>query len=32
MAGLFERLKAGLKRTADGLVGRIDTLVLGKKP
>ncbi len=31
MAGLFERLKAGLKRTADGLVGRIDTLVLGKK-
>ena len=31
MAGLFERLKNGLKRTADGLVGRIDTLVLGKK-
>lgn len=31
MAGLFERLKAGLKRTTDGLVGRIDALVLGKK-
>lgn len=31
MAGLFERLKAGLKRTADGLMGRIDALVLGKK-
>ncbi len=31
MASLFERLKAGLKRTTDGLVGRIDTLVLGKK-
>ena len=29
--GLFERLKAGLKRTTDGLVGRIDALVLGKK-
>lgn len=27
----FERLKFGLKRTKDGLVGRIDTLVLGKK-
>ena len=31
MAGLFERLKAGLKRTTEGLVGRIDALVLGKK-
>lgn len=31
MAGLFERLKAGLKRTTDGLMGRIDALVLGKK-
>jgi len=29
--GLFERLKAGLKKTTDGLVGRIDQLVLGKK-
>ncbi len=29
--GLFDRLKAGLKRTTDGLVGRIDALVLGKK-
>ncbi len=29
--GFFERLKSGLKRTADGLVGRIDTLLLGKK-
>jgi fused signal recognition particle receptor len=29
--GLFDRLKAGLKKTTDGLVGRIDTLVLGKK-
>jgi len=29
--GLFERLKSGLKKTKDGLVGRIDTLVLGKK-
>lgn len=29
--GLFDRLKAGLKRTTDGLVGRIDVLVLGKK-
>jgi fused signal recognition particle receptor len=28
---LFERLKAGLKKTTDGLVGRIDALVLGKK-
>jgi fused signal recognition particle receptor len=30
-AGFFERLKLGLKKTKDGLVGRIDTLVLGKK-
>ena len=29
--GFFERLKLGLKRTKDGLVGRIDALVLGKK-
>src|SRR6266568_6313859 len=29
--GLFERLKSGLKKTKDGLVGRIDRLVLGKK-
>jgi len=29
--GLFERLKSGLKKTKDGLVGRIDALVLGKK-
>ena len=29
--GFFERLKLGLKKTTDGLVGRIDTLVLGKK-
>jgi fused signal recognition particle receptor len=29
--GFFERLKLGLKKTKDGLVGRIDTLVLGKK-
>ena len=28
---LFERLKVGLKKTTDGLVGRIDTLLLGKK-
>lgn len=28
---LFDRLKAGLKKTTDGLVGRIDALVLGKK-
>ena len=27
----FERLKSGLKKTKDGLVGRIDTLILGKK-
>ena len=29
--GLFERLKSSLQKTKDGLVGRIDTLVLGKK-
>jgi fused signal recognition particle receptor len=29
--GFFERLKAGLQKTKDGLVGRIDALVLGKK-
>lgn len=29
--GLFDRLKAGLKKTTDSLVGRIDQLVLGKK-
>lgn len=29
--GFFERLKSGLQRTKEGLVGRIDTLVLGKK-
>ena len=29
--GFFERLKLGLKKTKDGLVGRIDALVLGKK-
>jgi fused signal recognition particle receptor len=29
--GFFERLKLGLKRTTDGLVGRIDALLLGKK-
>ncbi|HEY4743978.1 MAG TPA: signal recognition particle receptor subunit alpha, partial [Desulfuromonadaceae bacterium] len=29
--GLFERLATGLKKTKDGLVGRIDALVLGKK-
>jgi fused signal recognition particle receptor len=29
--GFFDRLKAGLKKTTDGLVGRIDALVLGKK-
>jgi len=27
----FERLKTGLQKTKDGLVGRIDALVLGKK-
>ena len=30
-AGFFSRLKNGLKKTTDGLVGRIDALVLGKK-
>ena len=29
--GFFERLKQGLQRTKDGLVGRIDTLILGRK-
>jgi fused signal recognition particle receptor len=29
--GFFERLKLGLKKTKDGLVGRIDALVLGKR-
>ncbi len=29
--GFFDRLKTGLKKTTDGLVGRIDRLVLGKK-
>jgi fused signal recognition particle receptor len=29
--GLLERLKSGLKKTKDGLVGRIDALMLGKK-
>ncbi|CAH2032687.1 signal recognition particle-docking protein FtsY [Trichlorobacter ammonificans] len=29
--GFFTRLKNGLKKTTDGLVGRIDALVLGKK-
>jgi fused signal recognition particle receptor len=29
--GFFERLKTGLQKTKDGLVGRIDALVLGKK-
>jgi len=29
--GFFERLKRGLSRTHEGLVGRIDTLLLGKK-
>jgi fused signal recognition particle receptor len=29
--GFFARLKSGLKKTKDGLVGRIDALVLGKK-
>jgi fused signal recognition particle receptor len=29
--GFFERLKRGLRKTHDGLVGRIDTLLLGKK-
>lgn len=30
-AGLFERLKQGLSKTSESLVGRIDTLLLGKK-
>src|SRR5512146_1034898 len=29
--GFFERLKEGLSKTHDSLIGRIDTLVLGKK-
>lgn len=29
--GFFERLKNGLRKTHEGLVGRIDTLLLGKK-
>jgi fused signal recognition particle receptor len=29
--GIFERLKQGLQKTRDGLVGRIDALVLGNK-
>jgi len=29
--GFFERLKQGLQKTKDGLIGRIDALVLGKK-
>lgn len=29
--GLLERLKSGLKKTKEGLVGRIDALMLGKK-
>jgi fused signal recognition particle receptor len=29
--GFFERLKLGLQKTKDGLIGRIDALVLGKK-
>lgn len=29
--GLFERLKRGLSKTHESLVGRIDTLLLGKK-
>ena len=29
--GFFERLKSGLKRTTEGLMGRIDVLLLGKK-
>lgn len=29
--GFFERLKMGLHKTKEGLIGRIDTLVLGKK-
>src|SRR6185369_10872593 len=30
-ASLFEKLKKGLSRTHESLVGRIDTLLLGKK-
>lgn len=30
-SGFFDRLKQGLKKTTEGLVGRIDALVLGKK-
>src|SRR6266567_5884900 len=29
--GFFERLKSGLSKTHENLVGRIDTLLLGKK-
>lgn len=29
--GFFERIRCGLKKTTDGFVGRIDTLILGKK-
>jgi fused signal recognition particle receptor len=29
--GFFERLKSGLKKTKEGLIGRIDALVLGNK-
>jgi fused signal recognition particle receptor len=29
--GFFERLKQGLQKTKEGLVGRIDALILGKK-
>ncbi len=29
--GFFEKLKAGLRKTHEGLVGRIDALLLGKK-
>jgi fused signal recognition particle receptor len=31
MAGFLERLKTGLARTTEGLVGRVDTLLRGKK-
>lgn len=31
MAGFLERLKTGLARTKEGLVGRVDTLLRGKK-
>lgn len=30
-SGFFERLKQGLSKTSESLVGRIDTLLLGKK-